>query len=135
MKRNFVLVLVSLIILLILSACGDQGPTTDLKVNMTDFMFDPATYTVPAGETITLELTNNGSVTHEFVIMKFGTDIGSEFDDADKENVYWETQLDPGSSETFTFTAPSEPGEYQVVCGVEGHFQAGMLASMIVVAP
>jgi uncharacterized cupredoxin-like copper-binding protein len=135
MKKYFLLISVILLLLLLLGACGSSGPTTNLRVDMTDFMYNPSNFTVPAGETITLDLTNNGAVEHNFIIMDFGTDIGNEFGDEDEANVYWQTKLGPGQSETFTFTAPSEPGEYQVVCSVQGHYQAGMVASLIVVAP
>ena len=118
----------------VLTACGSNGPTTNLKVNMTDFMYNPADYSVPAGETIRLELINNGAVEHNFVIMKFGTIVGDDFEAEDEVNVYWEARLGPGESETFTFTAPSEPGEYQIVCSVKGHYQAGMVGSLVVVS-
>ena len=134
MKKYLILAVFVLSFSLVLTACGGNGATTDLKVNMVEFMFDPSDYTIPAGQEITLELSNNGAVVHKFVIMKFGTDVGQDFGPEDEENIYWETELEPGTSGTFTFTAPSEPGEYQVVCGTEGHYLAGMVASLIVVA-
>ena len=101
---------------------------------MVEFMFEPSDYTIPAGQEITLELSNNGAVVHEFVLMKYGTEVGQDFGPEDEENIYWEAEVDPGSSNTFTFTAPSQPGEYQVVCGTEGHYLAGMVAKLFVVA-
>ena len=135
MKKFSVLMVLVMGVSMVLTACGGGGPSTELKVDMVDFMFDPDSYTVPAGETITLELSNSGAVEHEFVIMKFGTTIGDDFGDEDEENIYWEAEVEAGDSGTFTFTAPSEPGEYQIVCGIEGHFLAGMVGSMTVVAP
>ena len=135
MKKNLVFALVVLILSLVLSACGGSGPSTDLRVDMTDFMYNPAETIVPAGELITLKLVNNGAVEHEFAIMNFGTEVGDNFGDEDETNIYWEAKLEPGKSETFTFAAPSEPGEYQIVCGIEGHFIAGMVGSILVVAP
>ena len=35
-------------------------------------------------------------------------------------------------TETVTFTAPTEPGEYQVVCGIEGYLEGGMLGELVV---
>ena len=96
-------------------------------------MFEPSEYAIPVGQEITLELSNNGAVEHEFVIMKFGTSVGDDFGDEDEDNIYWEAELEPGESGTFTFTAPSEPGEYQIVCGTEGHYVAGMVGSLVVV--
>lgn len=130
MKKLFVLVAT----ILALTACGGGGPTTNLKVDMIDFMFDPNVYTIPAGETITLELSNSGAVEHEFVIMKFGTEVGDDFGPEDEANIYWEAELKAGESDTFTFTAPGEPGGYQIVCGTEGHYVAGMVGSLTVVA-
>ncbi len=121
---------------IILSACGAaNGPSTSLKVNMVEFVFEPRDLIIPAGQEITLDLANNGAVVHEFVIMNYETDVGTTFDEEDEPNIYWKAELQPGTSGTFTFTAPSQPGEYQVVCGTPGHFEAGMVASLNVVAP
>jgi uncharacterized cupredoxin-like copper-binding protein len=134
MKKFSILIAIILGLTLALTGCGSSGPTTNLRVDMVDFMFNPADYTVPANQEITLELFNNGAVEHEIVIMKFGTEVGDDFGDEDEANIYWEAELEPGASGTYTFTAPSEPGEYQVVCGTPGHYLAGMVGKLIVVA-
>jgi uncharacterized cupredoxin-like copper-binding protein len=134
MRKYLMLAIVVLGLSLALTACGGNGPSTNLRVDMVEFMFEPSDYTIPAGQEITLELSNNGAVVHEFVLMKYGTEVGQDFGPEDEENIYWEAEVDPGSSNTFTFTAPSQPGEYQVVCGTEGHYLAGMVAKLFVVA-
>lgn len=135
MKRFMFLSALLVIFSLVLTACGGaSGPTTNLEVDFTDFAFTPDTYVIPAGQEITLVATNSGAVIHEFVIMKLGTTVGEDFGDEDEENIYWEVEVEPGQSVTTTFTAP-EAGEYQIVCGTEGHFVAGMVGSMTVVAP
>jgi uncharacterized cupredoxin-like copper-binding protein len=134
MRKYLMLAIVVLGLSLALTACGGNGPSTNLRVDMVEFMFEPSDYTIPAGQEITLELSNNGAVVHEFVLMKYGTEVGQDFGPEDEENIYWEAEVDPGSSNTFTFTAPSQPGEYQVVCGTEGHYLAGMVAKLLVVA-
>jgi len=134
MRKYLILAIVVLGLSLALTACGGNGPSTNLRVDMVEFMFEPSDYTIPAGQEITLELSNNGAVMHEFVLMKYGTEVGQDFGPEDEENIYWEAEVDPGSSNTFTFTAPSQPGEYQVVCGTEGHYLAGMVARLFVVA-
>ena len=134
MRKYLMLAIVVLGLSLALTACGGNGPSTNLRVDMVEFMFEPGDYSIPAGQEITIELSNNGAVLHEFVIMKYGTEVGQDFGPEDEENIYWEAEVDPGSSNTFTFTAPSQSGEYQVVCGTEGHFLAGMVAKLFVVA-
>lgn len=123
------------LLVILLSACGPAAPKTSYTVSMTDFAFTPNVFTVPAGAEITLKGYHDGAVVHDFIIMKFGTDAGDVFDEADRPNVYWEFKLNPGGEETSTFTAPSQPGEYQILCGTDGHLQAGMVGKLIVVAP
>jgi plastocyanin len=119
---------------LTLAACGGaSGPSTTIDVTMTDFQFQPSQFTVPAGQEITFASSNNGAVVHNFVIMKLGTQAGEFFDEEDVPNVYWETELQPGGTVSTTFTAPSEPGEYQVICRTEGHIVSGMTAKLTVV--
>ena len=132
MKKHFVLFVLVAVLAVILAGCGG-GPSTNLKVGMTEFSFDPAEYIIPAGKEITLEIANIGAAAHEFVIMKHGLTVGDKFGPEDEENIYWEVELESGDSQTVTFTAPSEAGEYQVVCGTEGHVEQGMIGKLIVV--
>jgi uncharacterized cupredoxin-like copper-binding protein len=134
MKKYLALIVIAIGLSLVLSACGGGGPSTNLNVDMVEFMFNPTELTVPAGQEITLELANNGAVVHDFVIMKYGTDVGTDFSEEDKPNVYWDAELLPGTSGSYTFNAPGEPGEYQIVCGVAGHYLAGMVAKLVVVS-
>ncbi len=136
MNRSFTPAIVLLIGALILAACGGaSGPSTSIRVTMTDFAFSPNSFTVPANQQISIELTNNGAVTHSFLIMKAADPVSEHFTDADKANVYWEqASLPPGESVKATFLSPSEPGQYQIVCGIAGHFEAGMVAKLNVVA-
>ena len=132
-KKIFSLVLLMSLVL-VLSACGgSSGASTDIKVTFTDFHFTPDTFTVPAGKEITITAKNDGAVQHEFVIFKLGETAGDKFGDEDEENIYWEVEVMPGETQTVTFTAPTEPGEYYLTCGIEGHLEAGMNGKFIVV--
>ncbi len=134
MKRTFIILAV-LVSLSLVSCGGGGGPSTTIDVTLTDFQFQPSQFTVPAGQTITFNSSNNGAVVHNFVIMNLGTSAGDSFDEEDVPNVYWETELQPGGSTTTTFTAPSAPGEYEVICRTQGHIVSGMTARLIVVPP
>lgn len=116
----------------VLTACGGGAPTK-LKVAMDDFKFDKDNYSAAASQEITMDIKNEGEVEHEFVIMKYGLTIGDDFGPEDEDNIYWEVEVEPGASKTVTFTAPDQPGEYQVVCGTQGHFMAGMASKLTLV--
>ena len=132
MKRT--LKLMAVLLSLMLVSCAGAGPSTTINVTLTDFQFQPNQFTVPAGQEITFNSTNNGAVVHNFVIMKLGTTAGDMFDEDDEANVYWEeVDIQPGGDVSRTFTAPTEPGEYEIVCRTEGHIVSGMVAKLIVV--
>jgi plastocyanin len=71
--------LIGLVPLALLSvACGgDDGASTEIDATLDDFEFSPTEWTVAAGEEITIELENNGSVLHEFVILQPGVQIST----------------------------------------------------------
>jgi uncharacterized cupredoxin-like copper-binding protein len=134
--------LMGLVPLVFLSvACGKDEASTGIDATMEDFTFSPTEWTVAAGERVTIELENNGSVLHEFVILRPGVEISSEAELPATEAelladfVYWETGwIKPGQSKTETFTAP-EAGIYQVICAIATHFSAGMTGTLTAEAP
>jgi plastocyanin len=131
-KKLFALILVFTIFLV---SCGGSAPATTIDVTVTDFQFTPNSFTVPAGKEITLHVLNNGAVVHNFIIMKLGTSAGEAFDEEDEANVFWgERDIPVGGELSVTFTAPTEPGEYQVVCKTQGHIASGMFGTLVVVA-
>jgi uncharacterized cupredoxin-like copper-binding protein len=136
MNRNLFtgkpLTLLAIILALALTACGASGSPTRINFTMTDFAFSPNEFTIPAGQELTLHITHHGSVQHNFILMKYGTDAGEMFDEADKANVFWEVDLQPGDSKTIAFAAPEQPGTYQIICGMPGHLQSGMVGKLIV---
>ncbi len=123
-----------LLISLGLAGCARSagGTSTTLAVELTDFAFKPATFTVPAGKEITVSVTNKGANVHEFVIMKPGTKVDPPFGDKDEGNIYWEIDdVQPGQTKTDKFTAPG-PGTYQIVCGQPRHIEMGMVGTLTV---
>ena len=114
----------------LLAACGSDGgcantgqPPADhtIKMTMLDTMkFVPDSFTVKAGQTVCVELTNNGVLIHDFVVR-----------DGDQET---RVELSGGKHGVALFTAPAVPGEYEFACIVPGHTEAGMKGVMRVVA-
>ena len=124
-----------MILALLLTACGNSGPSTKINFTMTDFAFTPNEFTVPAGQEITVHIIHDGTMEHNFIVMEYGTDAGEMFDEADKANVFWELDLQPEDSKTVVFTAPEQPGTYQIICGMVGHLQSGMVGKLTVIDP
>jgi len=132
MKRLIMLLVLIVSLALVLTACGG-GNVTTVNVTLTDFAYDPANITVPAGAEVKLNATNNGVVEHEFAIMKLGTSVTPPFGDKDEGNIYWELdEIQPGTTKSETFTAPAEPGDYEIVCGLAGHIENGMTGTLTV---
>jgi len=133
--QKFLVAIALMLFAIICTACaGAGGVSTSVKVDMSEFSFTPTSFSVPAGKQVTLELKNSGSIQHDFIILKKGVVLPGKFD-AEKQidDVYFRAMLDSGKAETFTLIAPGEAGEYQVICGIAGHFQSGMTATLIVV--
>ena len=130
MKKTVVFLMLMVVLAIALTGCGPK--TVTLDVEMKDFSFTPDTFEVPAGATVTMNLKNSGTVTHEYVIMVYGKDATPPFSDDDEPNIFWEHELDMGGSESVTFTAPTEPGEYHIVCGIPAHIEQGMVGTLTV---
>ena len=122
-----------MILALLLTACGNSGPATKINFTMTDFAFTPNEFTVPAGQEITVHIIHDSTVEHNFIVMEYGTDAGEMFDEVDKANVFLEMVLQPEDSKTVVFTAPEQPGTYQIICGMVGHLQSGMVGKLTVI--
>ncbi len=90
------------------SDSGASGGTTEFDVTLAEMSISPSMIEVPAGEAITVHVTNAGAMPHDFKVM--GT-TGTEL-------------LDPGEEADIVigpFTSDTE-----VWCTVPGHKEAGM---------
>lgn len=99
---------------------GGSGEATggDHQVIATDSAFDIDSITVKPGDTITL--TNNGFLEHDIAVQELGL----------------ESEL-IGNGESITITIPEDaaPGDYEFICTVPGHKEAGMVGTLTVEAP
>jgi plastocyanin len=87
-----------------------------LKVNIEDgnFFFSPSTITAAAGQTVEVTITGHEGF-HTFVI----------------SDIDLKKTLQNGAS--FTFVAPSTPGEYEIFCDIGNHKAQGMVGTLIVI--
>lgn len=120
--------------LLLMGACGDDGddaaePTTSLEIVGDEYFFEPADVAVPAGEEVTIDFANEGSLEHEWAVLSEEIESEDEFDEG--LVVYEVEAIEGGTSTTETFTI-EEPGTYQVICAIPGHFDQGMEGSLTV---
>jgi len=126
-----------------------------------EFRYDPATIEVVAGRPVELTLVNEGALDHDFSIaaIPLAGEVeshaeGSHVEDShaeeeahdeeeqahehemtvDPEDLMVHISAEPDDSATIVFT-PSEPGEYEILCTVPGHREAGMVATLVVMAP
>lgn len=115
---------------LTITACGPNKVIIDM--DMKEYTFVPDTITVPSGVEVTVNLSNSGTLEHEMVIIVLGKEATVPFDEDDEKNIYWEHELEKDEKQAVVFIAPSEPGNYQIVCGIAGHLEQGMRGTLIV---
>lgn len=128
---------------------ANEAPEGAVVITGNDQMqFGITEFTVAAGSEVTIVFDNIGrmpkeAMGHNLVVLDKGVDINAfanasmrhannEYVAPDYEDrVIAATKvLGPGESETITFTAPSEPGDYPFVCSFPGHTPAGMRGIM-----
>jgi len=110
---------------LLLMACGGGAgatqPAGSTKITMTDFRFDPASPSLPAGKAVFF-LVNSGSSGHDLVITR--DKAGSE--------VVAKSSLVAGG-ETAVFTVDNlAPGTYFLRCDLPGHADSGMVGTLTI---
>jgi len=132
-----------LVCAILLAGCaGASGqPVTEIMVEATDFAYNPIAISVPAGEPVTLTLTNKGAVEHDFVVEKINiTDVETsdngpaahhKMGDMSEYDLHFFAKA--GDTAVLNFTA-LEPGTYEIFCSIEGHKEAGMIGKLIVAA-
>jgi nitrite reductase (NO-forming) len=94
----------------------DQGMVKAIAVAGGDFYFKPNEIKVKKGEKVTITLTNEGKMKHDFVLDEFN--VKSE-------------QTNGGTTTTVEFTA-DKAGTFEFYCSVGTHRQLGMKGNLIV---
>lgn len=107
---------------------GSNGGATSATVTASEFAFDPVDLTVAADTNVAVTLKNGGAIEHEWTVLKMGTTISKE---AEFEESMVELRIDAigaGAEASKTLNLPA--GDYQVICGIVGHLDAGMKGTL-----
>jgi len=144
MKRKtgltLLLITVFLASSLLLSACGpstNPDGSVNVKVTLRDFGIDSSLTKFEVGVPYHFTITNEGAVNHELMIMEPmmpGMDMSMEEMDAMALAYVEEDELPAGATQTldYTFTEPAPAGSLELVCHIEGHYEAGMVLPITV---
>ena len=123
----------------------DSGSELSLGVSTeNDLFFNTETLTAPANEEISVTFHNDaGSLIHNWVLVDGDNDVATavnaagieagpeaEYLPESDEFIVATGLLDPGESDTVTFTLP--PGTYTFICTFPAHFDAGMRGTLTV---
>jgi plastocyanin len=136
--RSILLLGTTVITIIAVAACngddggngnGDGNGGTFFDVEMGEFFFEPNELEGAAGEEITIELTNDGTQVHTFTIQE-GAPRGENFDDWGADDV--DIEVPTGESGSITLTLPDEAGEYEFICRIPGHYEAGQWGTLTV---
>ena len=124
-----------LAVALAVGSCSDRRsdePVSTVGVVAVEFQFRPLTWTVAAGERLTVELVNRGTVGHDWTVIRSGREVRSSGSLTDGDVLGGTGPVAPGETRSMTF-AVADRGTYQVICTVPGHFDAGMRAHLRVI--
>ena len=123
-------------------AFGREGDAREavrtVRIEMSDKMrFTPASLTVKAGETVKFLVRNSGRVMHEMVIgsikeLKGHAEMMKQHPGMEHDEPYM-AHVAPGKTETMIWQF-TKPGEFHFGCLVPGHFEAGMVGQIRVMA-
>lgn len=129
-RKAVIPALPGLLLTVLMVACGPK--TANLRIDMADFMYSPDHWSVPAGAQVTVTLNNKGALDHTWIILKKGVVATTPFGTDQQSNILWQAKVTTGQNQTFEFTAPADPGDYEVICGVPAHLEQGMKGTLTV---
>lgn len=119
-------------------AGNPREATRVIKLAMDDKMrFMPNAITVRQGETVKFIVVNNGRMLHEMVIgtmqeLKEHAEQMKKFPDMEHDEAHM-VHVKPSNKGLLTWTF-NRPGDFHFACLIPGHFEAGMVGTIKVLA-
>lgn len=114
-----------------IAGSAQEAIAQTLEVIMHDIYFgenpdnlnNPPEWTVAPGSEVTVNMQNMGALEHDFAVVQLGAELPVPFLEENRDLLLFESEKLPGGQDgTATFTAPTEPGIYTVICTVAGHY-------------
>ncbi|MEK6191338.1 MAG: cupredoxin domain-containing protein [Chloroflexota bacterium] len=116
---------------------ADWDASQELTIELSEYAFTPKDFELVAGQPYVITVVNMGEIKHEFTAEDFFASIAfRKAEDASGEfkgPAPREVEVFAGA-EIELFLIPTQPGTYDLVCEIEGHFEAGMFGTITVVA-
>ena len=108
-----------------------------VEVSLTEFSLTPAVDAAAAADGITFQVSNDGVVTHEFVVIRSDAapdalPLAAGVVDESQVEVMGRIDQWPGEGETREATFSLTPGRYLLICNLVTHYQLGMTAAFSV---
>jgi uncharacterized cupredoxin-like copper-binding protein len=95
----------------------NETKSAEVRIVSTEFKYAPAKIRVVAGRAVTLVLENSGAETeHGLFLRAFGFRLQAKAGEIARKNTVFE-----------------KPGEYEFICDLPGHHDAGMTGTLIVI--
>jgi uncharacterized cupredoxin-like copper-binding protein len=136
MQRQFGLIGLFAVVLLLLAACGSSNgnATTSgavsVQVNETDFKIASSVTSFTPGTAYHFVVTNNGKTAHEFMILpqSEGSMSGMSMGNMDSMALATIETINPGETKTvdYTFSSSAASSHPEFACYLPGHYEAGM---------
>lgn len=126
-----------------MAGCGkdesdaNRGMKNDVEGSVAEWAVEVNAEGAMAGE-VTFTIANRGTIDHEFLVVKTDIPVGEIplVDDRFEEDAEGIEVIDEipefPKGETKTLTLDLEPGNYQLVCNIAGHYAAGMHTGFVV---
>ena len=116
-----------------------KGKVVDQVIKMTlgDFFYrvegaaKNAPITVTAGQLVRFVISNQGELTHEMHIGRTANPAEERYEEPLSE-MYDSVWLEPGRSAELWVRVPDKPGEWELGCFHEEHYNSGMHATFII---
>jgi uncharacterized cupredoxin-like copper-binding protein len=137
MRSRILILLCCVAVALAFAGCSAAAasPRSMTIVMKDDMTFTPSSITVRQGETVAFDVRNQGGIAHEFF-------VGSAMAQADHETEMMQmsamghdhetgVHVDAGSSKRLAIKF-STPGTFLMGCHEPGHWDAGMLGTVVV---